>query len=411
MKKKIVIWGQNEKDERILIGLELKEKDNKVLLHKIREQDATEAFYKSMMDDWRSGKDIEFPENHEVEDRPLSLTEDLLPENIKTERGDIISRAKAEWHFVVLSSKLYDMYQSEVDDLKEKVKGLDQFDDIVWEEMKTFWGKVQNQVRDRNLFRDHANALRKHTNALFDTMKEMKDDLQKEFRAQSKEQAGEFNQMLDNIQTKLDKNLSLKPIFDELKNIQNKFKNTKFTRKDGNEIWGRIDAYFKTVKEKRYGDSGGNDNPLTRIQRRYDGLMQAIGKMDVSINRDKKDLEFNTRRINETDGQLERELGKAKLIMIQERINSKQEKLNDMLKTKEQLEGRIEKEKKNVEKRAKKAEVEKAKQARKAEIAEEISKASETRDDKALSAKAEEVNASKSRRKKVVPPVKSSEEE
>lgn len=410
MKKKIVIWGQNEKDEKILIGLELKDKESKVMLYTIDEASATEAVYKSLMNDWREGKEVTLPESTVVEERPLSLTEDFLPENIRTDRTDIITRAKAEWHFVVLSSKLYDMYQTEVDELKEKVENLSQYDDVVWAEMKTFWNKVQGQVRDRNLFREHANNLRKHTNTLFDTMKAMKDDLQKEFKEQSKSSYAEFTTMLDNIQEKLDKELGLKPIFEELKTIQNKFKDTKFTRDHGNKIWNRLDAYFKTVKDRKYGGNSGNttDNPLSRIQRRYDGLMHAIGKMDSSINKDKRDLEYQKRRISETNGQLEQQLGQAKLMMIEERMNSKQEKLDDMLKTKEQLEKKIEKEKLNEEKRAKQAEVELAKQARKEEIAKEMSKAAQERDESKLAEQAEKVNEGKKRAPKkaaVVPPV------
>lgn len=400
MKKKIVIWGQNEKDEKILIGLELKDKDSKVLLYTIDEASATEAVYKSLMDDWREGKEVTFPESTVIEERPLTLIDDILPETIRTDRTDIITRAKAEWHFVVLSSKLYDMYQTEVDELKDKVDNLSQYDDKVWAEMKSFWDKVQGQVRDKNLFREHANNLRKHTNALFDSMKTMKDDLQKEFKEQSKTHYAEFTTMLDTIQEKLDKELGLKPIFEELKTIQNKFKDTKFSRDHGNKIWNRLDAYFKTVKDRKYGGNssqGNNDNALSRVQRRYDGLMHAIGKMDSSINKDKRDLEYQKRRINETNGQLEQQLGQAKIMMIEERMNSKQEKLDDMLKTKDQLDKKIEKEKLNAEKRAKEAEVELAKQARKAEIAAEMSKASEARDEAKLAEIAEKVNEGKSR--------------
>lgn len=402
MKKKIVLWGQDKDDKKILMGLELQEKENKVLLHKFSEGDVTEIFYKQMMNEWREDKDVDFPASHEVEERVLSLTDDLLPEIIKTDRTDIISRAKAEWHFVVLSSKLYDLYQGEVEELKEKVTSLSKYDDIVWEEMKTFWDKVQGQVRERNLFRDHANSLRKHTNSLFDTMKKMKNDLQKEFKQQSKQSYAEFAETLDKIQEKLDKNMGLKPIFEELKGIQNQFKNTKFTREDQNKLWNRIDGYFKLVKERQFGDKGSDNSPLQRVQRRYDGLLNAIGKMENSIARDKVDLERQGIRNETTGGQLERELGKAKLIMIEERMNSKAEKLDDMLKTKIQLEARIEKEKKNEERRVKDAEIAKAKVVAKEKIAQEMKEASAKVDKEKVEKIASEINSGKSK-PKVVP--------
>jgi septal ring factor EnvC (AmiA/AmiB activator) len=405
MKKKIVLWGQDKDDKKILIGLELQEKENKVLLHKFSENDATEPFYKQMMDAWREDKEVEFPASHEVEERPLSLTEDLLPETIRTDRTDLISRAKAEWHFVVLSSKLYDLYESEAEELKEKVSNLSKYDDVVWDEMKSFWAKVQDQVRDRNLFREHANSLRKNTNALFDTMKKMKNDLQKEFKQQSKQSYAEFTSTLDNIQEKLDKNLGLKPIFEELKSIQNDFKDAKFTREDRTKLWNRLDGYFKQVKERQFGDKGGNNTPLQRVQRRYDGLLNAIKKMEQSIARDKVDIERQEIRNDTTNGQLEKELGKAKMMMIEKRMESKNEKLEDMLKTKTQLLSKIEKEKKNEERRAKEAEITKAKVAAKEKIAKEMKEASKEVDKEKVEKIASEVNsARKPKAVKATPP-------
>jgi len=397
MKKKIVLWGQGKDDKKILIALELQESENKVLLHQFSEEDATETFYKQMMDEWRDNKEVEFPASHTVLERQLSLTEDLLPEDIRTQRTDIITRARAEWQFVVLSSKLHDLYQGEVEELKEKVSKLSKYDDAIWEEMKSFWDKVQDQVKERNLFRDHANSLRKHTNGLFDTMKQLKNDMQKEFKTQSKESYKEFGLVLDSIQEKLDKNLGLKPIFEELKRIQNDFKNAKFTRDDRNKLWNRLDGYFKIVKEKQFGDRGSSSNntPLQRVKRRHDGLIGAIKKMEDSIYRDRSDLERQSNRNNGPIGQLEQQLGKAKTMMIQARMNSKQEKLDDMLKTKIELEAKIQKEIKNEEKRAKNVEIEKAKIAAKNKIAKEMKEAAAKVDKEKVEKKVIEIKTAK----------------
>ena len=372
MKKKIVVWGADENDKKILVALELLAKENKVNIFTFDESIATEAFYNSMMDDWRNEKEIEFPEGYQKIEKPLSMTDELLPDSIKVQRGDVIHRAKAEWHFVVLSSKLYDLYKSELEDLKERVSNLVDFEGGIFEELKSFWGKVSDQARERNIFRDHADKLKDQTNELFTRLKELRSKANSELAKASKERLQKYTAKLDELNEKVEKGLGLNPIFEELKKMQADFKKETLTRDDRNKLWKRIDAAFKKLKEKKYGKKEGDQNQVSRLDRRYQGLMSAIDKMERSIARDKKDIEFQNKRVADTDGQLEMQIRQAKILMIQERINSKQEKLDEMLATKVELEKRKVKEEAKAAKMAEKAEVEKKKVELKEKIATEI---------------------------------------
>ena len=127
MKKKIVLWGNDANDEKILVAIELIDADNKVNIHTYPEAATTEEVYNIAMNQWRDSDSIELPEGYTSQERALSITYDLLPEDIKVERTDIIARAKAEWHFIVLSSKLYQMYSSELEDFKEKIDNMSDY--------------------------------------------------------------------------------------------------------------------------------------------------------------------------------------------------------------------------------------------------------------------------------------------
>jgi len=373
MKTKLVLWGSNEKDEKVLIAIQLRAKDNAVDIWTFPESVATEDFYQLLLDDWRNGKEVTFPEHQTKLERELTISEGLLPDSLKVERGDIVQRALTEWHFVVLSSKLNEVYQSELSEFKEKIEKLTSYDGEVWEGLKSFWTKVQGQVRERNLFREHANSLRENTNSLFTKMKELRSALDDEFKTHSKKHLDTFMETLQDIEKRVSEGGRLNSIFGELKDLQRKFRDTKFTKEHRSAVWEKLDGAFKTVKEKQFGPNANNDSsPYDRLKRRYDGLLNAIGKMERSIARDKDDLAFQDRKIARSDGQLEAQIRQAKVKMIEERIRSKEEKLSEMLKTKVDLDKRLVVEKEKEAKRAEQAKIREAEKEAKAKIAAQI---------------------------------------
>lgn len=411
MKTKLVLWGTNEKEEKILVGIELLEQENSIKIYIVPEAEAKEDFANQLLNEWRIGNPIIFPENHQVIERPLSVTENLLPDEIKVARTDVINRAKAEWHFVVLSAKLYQLYKSQVEEFKEKTSQLDQFDKSLWEELKGFWQKVQEQVYEKNLFKEHAKELQDETNSLFDQLKKFRKKLDQEFQAKSKERSKAIREKLDSIESKLKEGLGLQPLWNELKNTQSNFKNEKLARNDRNELWSRIDALFKQIKEKKYGSAqgGGKNNALERIQNRYKGLLSAIKKMENSIKWDKKDLKFQGDRIEETHGQLEQEIRKAKLVMIEERVKSKEAKLGEMLQTKVMLESKIQKEEEKVKKYEASQKSKEIQAELKAKIKQEIAENSKTVDAK-LDSAAAAIRAEQAAKKKAQNAKKKNEE-
>lgn len=358
MKKKLVLWGKDAEDQKILVALALREKENKVDIFSFKEKDATEVFYNLLMNEWRKGKEVPFPAEHKHVERELSVAESILPIDIKVDQGDLIQRAQTEWHFIVLSTKLSQLYHNELDEFKEKVEGLSEFHGETWESLKTFWTKVQEQVHEKNLFRDHADDLRNRTNELFGSMKQFRRKMDQDFKKTSSEFVGQFGDKLDDIEKRVSEGLGLGPIFEELKNLQNQFRDTAFTKDDRSKIWKRIDKAFKTVKDKKYGPGNNkSSNASSRLQKRYDGLINAIGKMEKSIQRDRKEKAFQDTRIERSDGQLETQIRQAKLKMVEERIRSKEVKLTDMKKTQGELESKMQQEKKKEAKKAEKAKI------------------------------------------------------
>lgn len=384
MKTNLVVWGTNANDEKVLILMELMADDNKVVIKTIPENLVSDELEKKLMDEWRTGSAVELPEGITTIENELSVTDNILPEDLKTDRTDVIHRAQTQWHFIVLSSKLNKLYQNELEDFYENINKLKEYSQETWEDLKNFWQKVQEQVRDKNLLAEHAGNLRESTNVLFSRLKDLKSSLEDETRKASAEILEKFKETMSDIEQKINEGNRLQSIFNDLKEIQNAFRDMKFTKEDRSEAWERLDNAFKSLKDKKYGNNTTNSaegSPLVRIQRRYDGLIEAVKKMESSIDRDKSELSFHTGKASNTERQLEALVSQAKLAMIQERISSKEEKLAEMLKTKEELEARMSELKLKEDARADQEKYEAAKKAAQDKIANEIKQASETRAD------------------------------
>ncbi len=343
MKSKLVLWGTTEQNDRVLIAMQLRADDNKVDTWLFPEGIASPEFSQKMLTDWRNGATVAFPEGFTHTERELSLADDLAPAGITVERPDFISRAQSEWQFIVLSTKLNQAYKSELAELEDKIAKMSEFSGEVFGALKNFWGKVNNQVKDRNLFREHADELRDTTNNLFEQLKGMRTVVMNEYEDNSKKWFDQLNATLDDVEQRIESGIQRFPeLFDKLKHTQAQFRDQKMTRDHSNELWTRIDVLFKALKEKRFGNDATNEgNPTDRMAKRLEGLISAVDKMQTSIDRDRDELNFQKKRVASSEGQLEAQIRQAKINMILDRVKSKEEKLAEMLATKQDVESKM----------------------------------------------------------------------
>lgn len=373
MRNRIAIWGRNAQEQRVLITIELQVSDNIVRIQTYPEKVVSDDVFKSFMDKWRKSEDVELPEPDRVIARELSVTEGLLPDDLKAEQTEMILRAQTEWHYHVLSNKLAQSYKDELAEIEDRIERTTEYSSELWNQAKNFWQKVQSQLQDKTLLREQGNDIRKRVDESFEKLKAMREVLNEKYKEESEKNVAKFSKLLEDAEKRITEGTHLRKVFNDLREIQKKFHNVKFTKTDRNAIYSRIDAAFKSVKEKRGQGGGDKENRKAgRTQARLDGLEKAMNRMKSGIGRDENDLKFERRRIEKTHGQLEKQIREAKVVMIESRINSKQLKLDDMEKTKAMLVKKIEQEKIKDEKRAKKAAERAAAEAAKAKIAAEM---------------------------------------
>lgn len=406
MRNRIVVWGRNAQEERVLIAVELLVERNVVKIETFTEKDVSDEVFKNFMEKWRKNEDTELPEPKKVWARELSVSEGLLPDELKVEQSDMINRAQTEWHYLVLSAKLKEAYRAELAEISDRVERADKYDSNVWGQLKSFWEKIQGQLKDKTLLNEHGTEIRAEVDKVFDAMKKLRDQLTDELKEKSAAAITEFANKLESIEKQIEEGTHLRRAFDELRKIQSAFHNAAFSRDDRKLVYDRIDAAFKKVKGKRGDDNqAASSGAMARLTARLTGLEKAMEKMERSIGMDVKDLEFENRRIANASGQLENQIRQAKIKMIESRRDSKQEKLDDMQKTQQMLEANIAKEKTREEKRAKQAAEKTAAEAVKAKIAAEMKaeKAELSDEEKAKLAAAAAAIAEAKKQKKAVP--------
>ena len=365
MKTKLVLWGSDKDDKKILVTLELLSADNQITMRIIPEEDATDELYSTLMEKWRENEDVAFPESTLTSTQPLSMADSLLPEEIKVDKPDIITKAQAEWPFVVLSEKLYTSYLSDIEAFKERISKVSTFEKGIWEELKSLQGKIQTQFRDRNLQKEHIGDLRNKVNELFGLMKQLRSVQDAEYRELSNVNFDKLTSTLGTIENQISDGEKFNVVFDALKALQRELKSAKLVREQRNELWERVDAAFKKVKEQKFGPQtteAGLTTALTRVNNRYNGLLSAIDRMNTSILRDKEELKGQLEKIKHSrfDNMLEQQISQAKANMIENRITSKESKLKEMNATRLELESRIKNIKDKEEKRIKKESKQKA---------------------------------------------------
>jgi chromosome segregation ATPase len=351
MKTKLVLWGQKgseETAEKVLMAIELNANANCVESWIFSGESANEELSDQLMNNWRKGEAVAFPEGHDHIKTELSASGSILPDGFSAaDKEDLIKRTQTEWLFIVLSTKLFQTYESELNELQDRVEKMSKYNKAMWEELKTFQTKIQTQVQEQNLFREHTNILRERLNELFGSLKKLREVEDSAFESAANEVFQRMSTILNQIDEALEKNSGeWAKFFDKLKGLQAELKTVKLTREGRNEIWARIDKSFKEVKERRFG-SGNAQNANsgsieTRLERRIEGLKQAIQKMDSSVSRDQKDYDFLFKKLSNSNAtQLETQLSEVRAKMIHERLESKKLKLADMNKTLADLESRL----------------------------------------------------------------------
>jgi hypothetical protein len=289
------------------------------------------AFSSEQLGQWAMGETVQLPDGT-VTIQPNLNEDSILPADIKSEEAGKIRIKQNEWAYLLLTNKLWESYLIELEGLKKQAAELTTYSRSLFDDAKGFWERVLAHKKDRDLSQSKLDEIKEEVNKIFETLKVLRKNEGAQYEEASAKVRDEIFVLIETFKTKLVEGAQFKELFEELKQLQLSIRGKRITKSDDSAIRKAFDAAFQQLNEAR------NSFATNKNASRIENLSKIVGSMEKSLQRDKADLDYYTKKIsNPKANALEIQLVKLKLSMIQEAIASKEVKVADIHKTLEKL--------------------------------------------------------------------------
>lgn len=331
MQSRFTATGVTTDDRQVILAYELNEEAFQVNLYIVPRKSLNAEQTEALEKGWVEGGAFEFPEDA-IAVVPNLNADTILPDDIRSEDTGKIRGKQNEWAYQLLTAKLWESYLHELDELKKKAADLTQYDRQLFDDAKSFWERVLEHRKERDISQDRLDKIKDDVNSVFEKLKTFKKTESAEFEAASAKVRDEAIAKLEELRKRADDKANFKALLEELKTQQQEARKNRYTKADDAQLRKAFDSAYQYINEQR--NHFFSDKTASRIK----GLTEVIQKMEQSLNRDKKDLEYLDKKANSSNiKSLELQLLKVKGNLLKEAIASKEEKLKDIYATMEKL--------------------------------------------------------------------------
>ncbi len=193
-------------------------------------------------------------------------------------------------------------------------------------------GAGREHRKERDISQERLDKIKDDVNAIFERLKTFRKTETIEFESASAKVRDQIIAKLEDIKARAGSKGNFKGLLEELKQVQAEGRKNRFTKSDEQQLRKIFDSTYHFVNEQR--NHFFSDITETRVK----GLKEVIEKMEASLDRDRKDLEYMARKANSNNiKSLELQLIKVKTNMLNETMASKEEKLKDIRNTLDKL--------------------------------------------------------------------------
>lgn len=333
-KMRFADWGSDPKDQKVLIALELLKDKGQLAVYLFPKLGFEKELLRKIENDWVKGTEIPFPD--EVSPKLLPMTEDsVLPEDIRADNPIAFRKVQNDWAYEIVTERFWKSYLDELSAIKEEAKLADQYSKELFEKTKDFWDRVLEQKKEQNIGQDKIDEIKSDVDLIFEKLKALRQAAVDDRKKRSEELIKTIKPRLEKAHEAIDGKVSAPKVIEDLKEIRAALNSSGLRGKAKDELSDLIDAAFEKLKSRK---AKVHDS---KLQKRIKDLQDIIRKMERSIERDKKELNFQDKRMNSSaTSDFEIKLRATKREMLEEQIKSKEGKLKDIRETLESLQGK-----------------------------------------------------------------------
>jgi tetratricopeptide (TPR) repeat protein len=344
------MWGEIGTDKKALITIQLEEIATNIIIHAFPKEEVSKELQDALFVEWKNGGEFAFPET--AYQWTVSANEDnILPENIRVERPEIVTQTQRKWSRKLMSFKVNQLLNEETDLILQNVESLNEYDQSLWDKAKQQWNKIADYQKKGEISWEQTTLLKEKINQAFDALKAVKRINSEHDDEKSHHLFKSFHAEIDQLQSRLIYPDEWKKIFDRLIKMQEELKTVGIKWSGKKKLYDKINEIYEALKKYRSTEF------INRNTVRIKQLKQVLSGLHDAVAREKDNYDMQVNKMHHyTRGRLHLDEIKKQFNYILDRINDKEQKIKSITKSIKDLEKEIHKEQHRQEQKQKKAE-------------------------------------------------------
>lgn len=337
MQQHLVLWGFIGADRKALLAIYLVEEENQVKIHAFPKEEVDKNLQDQLFA-WKNGAPFNFPENDLIWHID-AYSDSILPRDIRVDKPEFIQRAQLAWGKLLMSSKLFKVCKEEVVFHKTLVTSTLEYKQDQWDKTQDLWKKYSEMLKSQDIVWEQAELLKAEVNETFDILKAHKKKSYDKEKVQTRDITKKFEKEIDSLKSQLIYPEEWPQIHEKLRALQAEIKTAAIRFQVKKPLFDNIDEIYQALKSYKQTQN------ITHTKDRLENLRRILKGLDTSLVNDKESLAAQKEKLTHyTKGKNSGSEWGGLLQIIQNRIDEKQVKVDDIKKTIQQLESRISKE-------------------------------------------------------------------